>query len=115
MTDDEKREIKGRLLLEFQDAEDELAHLSEKARNEASNLRVLASFLDGARPPDTQTGPYVEKGLEYHATRLATIRRNCGYGDSLSFDVLLQLANELQRAEQRVRTLKKQKVELGLR
>ncbi len=115
MTDDEKREIKGRLLFDFQEAEDELAHLSEKARKEATNLRVLASFVAGARPPETRTGPYVEKGPEYHASRLATIRKNCGYGDSLSFNTLLQLANELEQAIQRVHVLKKQKAELGLR
>jgi hypothetical protein len=114
MTTDEKREIKGRLLLDFQEAEDELAHLSEKARKEAANLRTLAGFIDSVRPPESKTA-YVEKDPQYHAARFATICRNCGYGEALDLKAFLQLANELEQSKLRVHVLMKQKTDLGLR
>jgi len=46
MTDDEKRQQKAMLLLEYQEAEDNLAHLLEQAKRKAAAFKEVAVWLD---------------------------------------------------------------------
>jgi hypothetical protein len=114
MTDDEKRQQKAMLLLECQEAEEELAHLSEKARKVIDKLRVLTSFVEAARPGEMKHATYADKSLAIREKLKSQIIGNPGFREGLSFDLLLALVAELDQASEKLAELHRQKKSLGL-
>jgi hypothetical protein len=114
MTDDEKRQQRAMLLLECQEAEEELAHLSEKARKVTEKLRVLISFVESARPGEMKHVTYADKALVVKEKLHSQVVGNPGFREGLSFDLLLALVGELDQATEKLTELRRQKQSLGL-
>jgi hypothetical protein len=110
MTEDEKRQQKAMLLLEYQEADDNLAHLREKATRIAVPFSEVSTWLDhagGIRYPGYR---------EDDAKRNAAIRANPDlYRRNLNFDEALALMDEIVRAEALLQKLAQRKNDLGLK
>lgn len=107
MTDDEKRQQKAMLLLEYQEAEGNLAHLREKASRMQEPFRDIASWLNSAT-------------LEFRKTEdfqlNANVRSNAeAYRKAMNFDSAVSLMDEIQKAEKTVEELARRKSALGLK
>jgi hypothetical protein len=106
MTTDEKRRQKADLLLEHQEAEENLAHLQEKLAKIAQSLSHVARWLgklddpvfDGSFPEDFSI--------------IATAPR---YREAMDMDAILRLKQEIAAAEQRITNLARRKNALGLK
>jgi hypothetical protein len=109
MTDDEKRRQKAMLLLEHQEAENDLAHLREKAGRLALRIKDVGEWLTDASPDHQHFS-------DDAARRNANIRTNIAlYRGALNFDDALAAMDEIVRAEELVRTLGRRKSDLGLK
>lgn len=111
MTEDEKRQQKAMLLLEFQEAEHELANLRERAGRVAQPILDVGKWIMNASP---ELGPSVNK-VEFskYDTR---IRVNADrYRKAVNFDDALALMDEIATAEKKLENLAMRKTELGLK
>jgi hypothetical protein len=109
MTEDEKRQQKAMLLLEYQEAEINLAYLREKVRRHEEALAVLAKWLSHAR---VNHANYRTEDL----VRDASIRANLEtYRNVFNLDAALALVDEVAEAQERLKDLGKRKSDLGLR
>jgi hypothetical protein len=105
MTENEKRQQKAMLLLEHQEAKENLAHLREKASQLSNKLWHVRCWLDGS----------ASMGRGDAAINNATIRANVGaYREALNFDLALALMDEIEQAEAIVKELETRKSALGL-
>jgi hypothetical protein len=112
MTEDEKRNQKAMLLLEYQEAEEEFAHLAEKAALLTSDLNKLASVIAFARShPDVSPANSERARFEREEINKAIDR----FRASVNFDSALSLLRELDEAKQKIRSLRERKAALGLR
>lgn len=110
MTEEEKRQQKAMLLLDYQEAENNLAHLREKAGRVAKPYDDVGTWL-GRASSFTYPG-YREED----AKRNANIRVNLeAYRKSLNFDEALALMDEIKKAEELLAQLARRKAELGLK
>jgi hypothetical protein len=109
MTEDEKRQQKAMLLLECQEAQDNLAHLREKTRRMADGIGEIQKWVS-----DTlrmQSGHDQER-----ARRDGNIRANLGaYRTLMNFDETLSLMDEFIAAEKLLEELRRRKADLGLK
>src|SRR5436305_7564072 len=106
MTVDEKRQQKAMLLLEYQEAEQELAHLREKAGRTAEPFNEVAIWLKHANLPVARSGNEDE-------TRDAEIRANLGrYREAVNFDNALALMDEISAAKNTLQVLAERKSNL---
>jgi hypothetical protein len=113
MTEEEKRQQKAMLLLEFQEAENNLASLREKAGRVGRDILEIGHWL-GNMSPDR--GPSVETNNIENKRRDAQIRANLqGYRKVFDFDGALSLMDEVERAEKHLIALSLRKSELGLK
>jgi hypothetical protein len=110
MTEEEKRQQKAMLLLEYQEAESNLAHLREKAGRVAKPYDDVAAWLTHA------------SSFQYPASRErdakvnANIRANLElYRKSFAFDEVVALMDEIKKAEELLAQLGRRKAELGLK
>lgn len=92
MTDKEKREIIGNLLLELEEAERDYAVLREKARVESERLAEVARMLEN-----------MAVGIE---PDLSTVQFD-------SADAVFALVEELRSMKSRVERLQRSKAEMG--
>ena len=107
MAEDEKRNQKGILLLEYQEAEQELAHLRTKAAKLSDDMYWVREWLDKAA-----------KGKNDEKTRSEddNIRTNFNkYKEALRLEALLSLVDDIHKAEGKLATLAAQKTSLGLK
>jgi hypothetical protein len=110
MTEDEKRQQKAMLLLEHQEAIEELKHLQEKAKRSAENIKTVADWVARCASPFT--------GVDYDkttATLDANVRTNLAqYREKLDMNALLKEVDDLKKAEGKVQDLASRKASLGL-
>ena len=111
MTDDEKRQQKAMLLLEHQEAENNLAHLREKAGRFSAPIQQVGRWVNHTQSADLYAGyDQEDKKLD------ATIRTSVDlYRKALNFDEALALMDEIKAAEELVRQSARRKAELGLK
>jgi len=109
MTTDEKREQRAMLLLEFQEAEENLAHLREKVNRYSAPIGEVEKWLHDAEIMLPSYDPEAAK-------RDANIRANIGlYQKTLNFEEILTLMNEIRDAKKLVSSLSTRKANLGLK
>ncbi len=106
MTDDQKREQKGQVLLDIVETEDHLSALQVKASRLGRSLEHLGKVLQGY-PPKALAAPDWDR----HAAN-DTYLSNAH--EALSHDVLLELVNEYAATATRLDDLKAQKRALGI-
>ena len=112
MTEDEKRNQKAMLLLEYQEAEEDFAHLAEKAGLVASDMNRLSGVIGFARNhPDLSPSNSERARFERDEINKAPDR----YRASVNFDSAIALLKELDEAKQKLRSLRERKAALGLR
>jgi hypothetical protein len=107
MTEDEKRNQKAMLLLDYQEAEQELAHLRTKAAKLSGDMYWVREWLDHAAKGNNDDKTRTEDG---------NIRANFrNYSETLKMEALLALVDDIHKAEGKVATLAGQKTSLGLK
>jgi hypothetical protein len=113
MTDDEKRQQKAMLLLEFQETELNLASLREKAGCIGREILEVGQWLANMSP---ERGPNMEYQKKENSRRNSKIRVEIAkYRNAMNFDEALELMNELEKAEKQLASLALRKSELGLK
>lgn len=109
MTDNEKRQQKAMLLLEYQEAEENLAHLKEKAGVLSKSIDEISTWLSRAHI-EIRTN---EQGDQ---KRDANIRANIAqYRQALNLDAAVALMDEIKEAERELDSLAERKKALGLK
>jgi hypothetical protein len=111
MTDEEKREQKALLLLEYQEAENHLAQLRERARRKAESFDIVERWLKYVAGDNTahHYGQDSSKIGDMIQPNLAK------YKENLDLDAVFKLVAEVENAKLKVSDLGKRKAELGLR
>jgi hypothetical protein len=107
MTEDEKRNQKAMLLLEYQEAEQELAHLKTKASKLVENIDRVREWLNNAA-----RGNRDDKARFADANIRATFQ---SYSEALQAESLLCLVDEINKVKSKVDQLAAQKTSLGLK
>ncbi|SRR6266404_2334134 len=106
MTEDEKRQQKAMLLLEFQEAQENIAHLHERTRRIAEGIGEVKKWVSDA----------ISEFNQDWTKRDASIRANLGFFRTLmNFDEILTLMDECAAAEILLSQLAKRKADLGLK
>jgi hypothetical protein len=114
MTEDEKRQQKAMLLLEYQEAESNLAHLREKAGRMSAPIEQIGKWVSHAQSAETH--PAYNRYSQEYRSHDAAIRTNLDlYRKSLDFDAVLALMDEIKAAEEALHKLGRRKAELGLK
>jgi hypothetical protein len=109
MTEDEKRQQKGLLLLEYQEAQQNLAHLKEKAYRKVEALDEVRKWMRSVQNVSTNYSPDELTRNNDIRTNLDTFRK------AMNFDDVLLLMDEIKKANQLLETLEKRKADLGLK
>ena len=106
---DEKRQQKAMLLLEHQEAEEELAQLRARAARISGRIAEVQTWLNRVAFPEHTLDPKEQ-------ARDATIRTKSDmYREALNFDAALSVVNEIAAAKKRLADLASMKESLGLR
>jgi hypothetical protein len=112
MTEVEKRELKGAVLLDFQEAVDNLKALIAKARRNSESLGDLATWLHNATQSDGQFDPARDFWSKDHHTNI--LRNEQRYREAMNYEELITLVDHIVSAQKRVNELRASKQELGL-
>lgn len=113
MTEDEKRQQKALLLLEFQEAETNLANLREKAGRIGREVSEVGEWLARMSP---EYAPNMEYNKADHVKRSATILTSLAkYRSAMNFDEAITLMGEIDQTVKSVAALALRKSELGLK
>lgn len=105
MTENEKRQQKAMLLLEFQEAENNLAHVREKVMRVGVDFSEVTTWLKEAG-----------RGYAQSAQANTKVRTNIEkYKKSVQFDQALAAMDELTAAEDFLANLQIRKKDLGLK
>src|SRR5258708_39663377 len=111
MTDEDKRQQKAMLLLEYQETQDTLAHLREKAGRMSAPFSQIGIWLEHAQITQGDS-PREAKDRE----RNSEIRDNADkYCKELDFDAALTLMNEIRDIARKLQELAQRKADLGLK
>lgn len=113
MTEDEKRQQKGMLLLEYQEAEDNLAHLEEKAKRVSKNISAVSKWLEDRTRGYTPAGGGDDK--VYVDNRYIDIQNNPEIVNAMDFEAAKSLALEIKEARRKVQELAERKKSLGVK
>lgn len=108
MTDEDKRQQKGMLLLEHVEAKQNLAHLQTKAAALAQTIDAVKEWLVMAsheRPYDPTRVHMLDANIRSGAAK---------YSQALNFDSILALVDEINQADGKVMELAQRKEILGL-
>ncbi len=106
MTDDEKRQQKAMLLLEHQEAEQELRHLEVRAMNMSEKLAQVAGWLE--ETAKGESGGHVQ-------IKEADIIADGNFRLAMNMDAATLIVEQIKAARLRVRNLQQRKLLLGLR
>ena len=112
MTEDEKRQQKAMLLLEYQEAEQTLAHLQEKARHRVQSLTCIAQWLTKSYDGTWNFDPSQEIYSSGAHTKILDDPR---YEVAMDFAAVKTIALEIKDCMDNLRALQKRKQELGLK
>jgi hypothetical protein len=115
VTEDEKRQQKAMLLLEYQEADEHFAHLQEKAKRLSNNLLALSKWIEDRSQGYTVSGGSEDKVHVTEAGGWITILNNPDIAKTMDFEALKAVANELKQARARVQELSERKRSLGLK
>lgn len=108
MTEDEKRQQRAMVLLEYEETRVELAHLRAKAWKLSEEIGEISQWLAGAREMQG------EEQLRQRE-RNDKINKNLShYRAAFDFDAIIALREELRAAIARLGEIEKQKKALGL-
>lgn len=110
MTEDEKRQQKAMLLLEYQEAETSLAHLAEKAMRMANQISQVKDWLRSKTPEVARNMGYRAQDAEAEFNKIKDSLRL-----AMNFDSVCALAAELVQARDHLEELRKRKEALGLK
>ena len=110
MTEDEKRQQKAMLLLEYQEAEEHLANLQEKAKRISARLLAVSKWMENC----ASGGAVSDK---VHVSELGGVVSVSSPEiiDAVNFPAARSLYTELMEAQRRVRELSDRKHSLGLK
>lgn len=111
MTDDDKRAQKGILLLEYQEAEQHLAHLQEKALRMSQDIKEVAKWLEEER----RVGPMHSITTSDAKDRSVRLSKGGQYQKSTDFAAVTAMVAELRDAHSKIRELGERKVSLGVK
>lgn len=113
MTEDEKRQQKAMLLLEYHDVEQNLCHLEAKASGISRRLSAISDWLERAskRQDPIHDTVYSSKLGSGEVNILTDPQVRA----AMDFDGACQLVAEIKAGRQRVNELYKQKQSLGLK
>jgi hypothetical protein len=92
MTEDEKRQQKAMLLLDFQEAQTNLAHLRQEASRMSTPIRNVGDWLSNAETTDYS---YDQRAREKDAQIRANLEL---YRQGLNFDAAVALMDEIKQA-----------------
>ncbi len=105
MTEDQKRDQKAHLLLEYQEAGEELAHLNERARRVSERINDVSSWLNKTIQGDIESneaGGFIRKQM-------------VEYSEALNLEGAFDLVEQIRKAHQHVSELATRKSALGLK
>jgi hypothetical protein len=111
VTDDEKRQQKGMLMLDYLEAEQHLGSLQEKARRTVESLKVAIEWLEKT----------YDQTWNFEVTKMIYIRGKNGKIDdpaiqsAMNYDQMIELGKQVQAAMDNLRNLKQRKESLGLK
>ena len=111
MTDEEKRQQKAMLLLEAQEAEEEIAHLREKAIQRATKLREVAQWLEDAG--DEGWSPEIAEKREERERKITA--STLQYDQALNFPHVVDLVSQIKDARRKRGEFHARKTALGLK
>ncbi|MGB8770437.1 MAG: hypothetical protein WCC92_12520 [Candidatus Korobacteraceae bacterium] len=110
MTEEEKRQQRAALLLQYEETREELQYLRNKAWNLSEDIGEISHWLREAREALATAHE-----REREQARDKNIQENVShYRLAFDFDALLALREDLRRANDKLRELAKQKNDLGL-
>jgi hypothetical protein len=109
MTEDEKRQQKAMLLLDFQEAQTNLTHLTQEAGRMSTPIRKVGDWLSNAETTDYS---YDQRAREKDAQIRANLEL---YRQGLNFDAAVALMDEIKDARALLDRLEKRKAEFGLK
>ncbi|PYX52883.1 MAG: hypothetical protein DMG76_27815 [Acidobacteria bacterium] len=112
MTEDEKRQQKAMLLLEHQEAEENLAHLEEKAKRVSQRIMAVAEWLERA----SQRGSDLNRDKIW-IPKLGDVNflADPEFGMAMDFEAAKTLFQEVRDAKDKFGELTKRKQSLGLK
>jgi hypothetical protein len=111
MTEDEKRQQKAMLLLEYHEAEVNLAHLEVKAANISKRLGVMSEWLERA---SKRNDPLHEEFYAIKTGGNVSILNDPDVALSMDFSAAVKLVREIRDGRAAVNDLYKRKQSLGL-
>lgn len=110
MTEDEKRQQRAALLLQYEETREELQYLRNKAWNLSEQIGEVSHWLREARELQTTL-----RDREREQARDENIHKNLShYRAAFDFDAILEIREDLRRANTKLCELAKQKKDLGL-
>jgi hypothetical protein len=112
MTEDEKRQQKAMLLLEYQEAEQNLAHLQEKAHLISRSLSSVSQWL--AKSHD-RTWNFNPSEPIYTTGETVKILEDPRFAVAMDFPAMKALALEIKASMDNLRSLRQRKEALGLK
>lgn len=113
MTEDEQRHQKAMLLLEHQEAEQELAALREKSLRLSYLTQAFAEWMEDAARNKTSI-----TSNEIYSSKLGrkvNIPGDGAFKAAMDYESALSLVREIQEAEKRTENLRNRKQALGLK
>jgi hypothetical protein len=111
MTVDEKRQIKGEALLDFQEAVENLKALCAKARRASESLGDLATWVQNACKADHKFDPARDFWSKDRHTNI--LGNEARYRDVMNYDELITLVDHIVSAQKRVDEMRENKQTLG--
>lgn len=109
MTEDDKRKQKAMLLLEYQEAEESLAHLKERAYRMEETINEVRKWVSDSRSISIGYG-HDESDRNQH------IRGHQGeFRQAMNFDEILALMDEIEKQKETLGKLEQRKRDLGLK
>jgi 2-phosphoglycerate kinase len=108
MTQDEKRQQKMELLLQYQEAEDDLAHLRERAKQISERLGKITAWLHDYYE-------FHNRPMQEINQRNYQIVNDPQYRNATNFNEMIELVEQIRVAQGKLAELAKRKESLGLR
>ena len=110
MTVDEKRQLRGEVLVEFQDAVENLKALTEKGRRASESFTELAIWIRNAYSGHNFDPAQDFWSKDHHAN---IIRNEPRYRDVMNYEEIITLADHIVSAQKRVDDLRERKQAMG--
>lgn len=115
MTEDEKRQQKAMLLLEYQEAEENLAHLQEKAKRLSQYLLAVSKWMEDRSHGYSTAGGSEEKVYVTEMGGYVNILTSPEVTKAVDFEDVKSLAVEIKDARTRIQQLSERKKSLGVK